>query len=158
MKLNISTVQTQQTTEVAGKHLTATNISVSLLIYFKLSLAHTTISLSIFLKHIWNILRNKKGSCKCNLIIISNIWTVPFSDGISNSSQFVSELTYEIIVKLLNCQFIPVNNLTVYFSKIEIYIILQYIARFPVYKTEILTAVGIRCADHATLSIRKSWH
>jgi hypothetical protein len=28
---------------------------------------------------------------------------------------------------------------------------------YPVYKTE-NTAVGIRCADHATPSLRKSWH
>jgi hypothetical protein len=27
----------------------------------------------------------------------------------------------------------------------------------PVYKTELM-AVGIRCADHMTTSIRKSWH
>jgi hypothetical protein len=34
---------------------------------------------------------------------------------------------------------------------------LEEIVAAPVYKTE-NTALGIRCADHVTPSIRKSWH
>jgi hypothetical protein len=36
-------------------------------------------------------------------------------------------------------------------------IIEELLVAAPVKKTE-LTVVGIRCVDHATLSIRRSWH